>query len=158
MKFAIGSTRAGLSLKKEVIAHLLKKGHTLDDLGMQEGGEFVPYHIAAANVAKAVSERKYEKAIIICGTGAGSAIMANKFPGVYAVHCTNAFEGKRASSVNNANVLVLAEWLTPHQHAVEIVDAWLDTAFGEGFEEDWQKFLKNCYEEIRAMEKENFKQ
>lgn len=157
MKFAIGCTRAGLALKKEVISHLEKKGHSLDDLGMKEGGEFVPYHVAAANVAKAVSQGEYEKAIIICGTGAGSAIVANKFPGVYAVHCTNAFEGRRASSVNNANVLVLAEWLTPPQHAAEIIDAWLGTKFGEGFEEDWQNFLKNCYEEIRAMEKENFK-
>lgn len=157
MKFAIGSTRAGLMLKKEVIAHLEKKGYTVDDLGMKEGGEFIPYHIAAANVAQAISAGKYEKGIIICGTGAGSTIVANKFPGVYAVHCTNTFEGKRASSVNNANVLVLAEWLTPFQHATEIIDAWLCTKFGEGFEEDWQKFLKNCYEEIRAMEKENFK-
>ncbi|MCX7680278.1 MAG: RpiB/LacA/LacB family sugar-phosphate isomerase [Spirochaetes bacterium] len=157
MKFAIGSTRAGLALKKEVIAYLEKLGHAVDDLGMKEGGDFVPYHVAASNVAKAVSNGDYEKAIIICGTGAGSTIVANKFPGVYAVHCTNSFEGRRAAAVNNANVLVLAEWLTPPQHAVEIIDAWLCTKFGEGFDEDWKEFLKNCYQEIQAMEKENFR-
>ena len=51
---------------------------------------------AAANVARAISEGKYERGVIICGTGAGSAIVANKFKGVYAVHCTNGFEAKRA--------------------------------------------------------------
>jgi len=157
MKFAIGTTRAGLTLKKDVIAHLEKKGHTVDDLGMKDGGDFVPYHVAAASVARAVSEGKYPKAVVICGTGAGSAIVANKFPGVYAVHCTNTFEAKRASSVNNANVLVLAEWLTPGQHAAEIIDAWLGTSFGEGFDPEWQKFLRNCVEEIGKMEKELFK-
>jgi ribose 5-phosphate isomerase B len=157
MKFAIGTTRAGLSLKKDVIAHLNKKGHEVDDLGMREGGDFVPYHVAAANVARAVAEGKYSRAVIICGTGAGSAIVANKFPGVYAVHCTNAFEGKRASAVNNANVLVLAEWLTPGQHAAEIIDAWLDTKFGEGFDDEWKKFLQNCFDEIGVLERTMFK-
>lgn len=157
MKFAIGTTRAGLALKKEVIAHLESLGHSVDDLGMKEDGGFVPYHKSAAAVARAVSEEKYEKAIIICGTGAGSVIVANKFPGVDAVHCTNTFEAKKASAVNNANVLVFGEWLTPGQHAKEIIDSWLETSFGDGFEPEWQEFLQNCYNEIREMEKDLFK-
>ncbi len=152
MKFAIGTTKAGLVLKRDIIDYLTKQGHEFDDLGMKEGGEFVPYHVAAANVARAISEGKYEKGIIICGTGAGSTIVANKFKGAYAVHCTNSFEAKRAKAVNNANVLVLAEWLTPGQHAVEITDIWLNASFGEGFEPQWQEFLKNCYNEIQQME------
>ncbi len=157
MKFAIGTTKAGLMLKKDIVACLEEKGHEVDDLGMKEDGEFVPYHCAAASVARAVSEGKYERAVIICGTGAGSAIVANKFKGVYAVHCTNEFEAKRAAAVNNANVLVLAEWLTPGQHGAEIVEAWLNTAFGDGFEPQWQDFLKNCYTEIQEMEEDLFK-
>lgn len=157
MKFAIGTTKAGLILKKDVIAYLKEKGHDVDDLGMQDDGDFVPYHVAAANVARAVSEGTYERGVIICGTGAGSAIVANKFKGVYAVHCSNGFEAKRAMAVNNANVLVLAEWLTPGQHAVEIADIWLNATFGEGFEPQWQDFLNNCYTEIQDMESELFK-
>ena len=157
MKFAIGTTRAGLTLKKDIIDYLTKEGHEVDDLGMKEDGEFVPYHIAAANVARAVSEGKYERGVIICGTGAGSAIVANKFKNVYAVHCTNGFEAKRATAVNNANVLVLAEWLTPGQHGVEITDTWLKTEFGEGFAPEWKEFLKNCYTEIQGMEENLFK-
>ena len=157
MKFAIGTTRAGLTLKKSVIAYLEKQGHQVDDLGMKEDGDFVSYNAAAANVARAVSEKKYEKAIIICGTGAGSAIVANKFKGVYAVHCTNSFEAVKASAVNNANVLVLGEWLTPDKHAEEIIQLWLDTSFGSGFEKEWQDFLQNCYDEIKTLEEGNFK-
>lgn len=157
MKFAIGTTRAGLSLKKDVIEHFESLGHSVDDLGMKEDGDFVPYHKSAAAVAKAVSEKKYEKAVIICGTGAGSVITANKFPGVYAVHCTSIFEAKKASAVNNANVLIFGEWLTPGNHAKEIINAWLETSFGEGFEPEWQEFLQTCYEEIQDLEKDLMK-
>jgi ribose 5-phosphate isomerase B len=156
MTFAIGTTRAGLTLKKDIAAYLKGKGHDVDDVGMQDDGEFVPYHVAAANVARAVSEGRCERGVIICGTGAGSAIVANKFKGVYAVHCSNGFEAKRAMAVNNANVLVLAEWLTPGPHAVEIADIWLNTAFGEGFAPDWQAFLETCYKEIQGLEAELF--
>ena len=157
MKFAIGCTRAGLILKKDVIAHLAKLGHDADDLGMKEGGEFMPYNVSAANVARAVSEAVYARGIIICGTGAGSAIVANKFKGVYAVHCTSTYEAKKASAVNNANVLVLAEWLTPGQHAAEIIDGWLSTSFGEGFDPEWQKFLQNCFDEVKRLEEKLMK-
>lgn len=157
MKFAIGTTRAGLALKKDIIEHLSSQGHSVDDLGMKEDGEFVPYHKSAAAVAKAISEGKYEKAVIICGTGAGSVITANKFPGVYAVHCTSIYEAEKASAINGANVIVFGEWLTPGPHAKEIINAWLDTPFGEGFEPQWQDFLDNCRKEISDMEKDLFK-
>jgi ribose 5-phosphate isomerase B len=156
MKFAIGTTRAGLTLKRDVIEHLEGLDHLVFDLGMKEEGEFVPYHESAAAVAAAISRGEYEKGIIICGTGAGSVIVANKFRGVYAVHCTNSFEGKMASAVNNANVLVLGEWLTPGNHARHIIDEWLNTSFGEGFEPEWQEFLRNCYKEIQDLEEKQF--
>lgn len=157
MNFVIGSTRAGLQLKRTIIDYLTKQGHYVDDVGMKDENNFVPYHVAAANVASLISQGKYEKGIIICGTGAGSAIVANKFKGVYAVHCTNSFEAKKASAINNANVLVLAEWLTPANHAFEIIHDWLTTPFGSGFDQEWQKFLGNCINEIKTMENRNFK-
>ncbi len=157
MQFVIGSTRAGLQLKRSIIDYLIKQGHTVEDVGMKDEEHFVPYHISAANVASLISQGKYEKGIIICGTGAGSAIVANKFKGVYAVHCTNSFEAKKASAINNANVLVLAEWLTPANHAFEIINDWLSTSFGSVFEEEWQKFLANCLSEIKEIEYKNFK-
>jgi len=73
------------------------------------------------------------------------------------VHCSNSFEAKKAVAVNNSNVLVLAEWLTPGKHAEEIVGDWLNTDFGEGFAPEWKEFLSNCVKEIRDMENDLFK-
>ena len=157
MKMAIGSTKAGLTLKAEIIKFLEGLGHQVDDLGMKADGEFVPYYESAANVAAAVSRGEYEKAIIICGTGAGSVIVANKFKGVYAVHTSSEYESSRATIINKANVLCLGEWITAPQHGIEIVKAWLNANFGEGFEPKWQEFLENGYEEVKKIETKNLK-
>ena len=156
-KIVIGSTRAGLTLKKDLIAHLENKGFQVDDVGMKEDGEFVPYHKAAAAVASRVSEKKYEKGVIVCGTGAGSTIVAAKFKGVYPVHVTNTYMAQQAKAINNCNMLVFGEWLSPAKHACLMLDAWLATEFTEGNADDWKLFLKNCFKEIGEMEEENFK-
>jgi len=157
MKLAIGSTRAGLALKDELVEHLTGLGHIVADLGMKADGPFVPYYEAAAAVAAAVSKGEYPRAIIICGTGAGSAIVANKFRGVYAVQASSEYEGRRATIVNNANVLCLGEWITPSQHAIEIVDAWLGAEFTEGFEPEWEEFLRDAVAKIEGIEAENLR-
>ncbi|MDR2847602.1 MAG: RpiB/LacA/LacB family sugar-phosphate isomerase [Bacteroidales bacterium] len=155
-KIIIGSTRAGLTLKKELIAYLESKNFQVDDVGMKEGGEFVPYHKAAAAVAQGVSEKKYDKGVIICGTGAGSVITAAKFKGVYPVHVVNTFTAQQAKAVNNCNVIVFGEWLTPAKHAFQLVDTWLETEFTDGVDDDWKIFLKNCVKEIGDLENEHF--
>jgi ribose 5-phosphate isomerase B len=155
-KIIIGSTRAGLSLKKDLIAYLESKGFQVDDVGMKEDGEFVPYHKAAAAVARGVSEKKYDRGVIICGTGAGSTIVAAKFKGVYPVHVVNTFMAQQAKAINNCNVLVFGEWLSPAKHACLMLDAWLAAEFTEGNTEDWKIFLKNCVKEIGELEEEHF--
>ena len=156
-KIIIGSTRAGLTLKKDLIAHLESKGFQVDDVGMKDEGEFVPYHKAAAAVACGVSEKKYDRGVIICGTGAGSTIVAAKFKGVYPVHVMNTFMAQQAKAINNCNVLVFGEWLSPAKHACLMLDTWLKAEFTEGNTEDWKLFLKNCVKEIGEMEEEHFK-
>ncbi len=153
----IGCTRAGLALKKELIAYLEGKGYQVDDVGMKEDGEFVPYHKAAAAVARGISEKKYEQGIAICGTGAGSVITAAKFKGVYPVHVTNTFMAEKAKAVNDCNLLVFGEWLTPPAHAFQMVDAWLQTEFGAGVNDEWKIFLRNCVNEIGDLENEQLK-
>ena len=157
MKIAIGSTKAGLTLKDELITFLGECGYEVDDLGMKKDGDFVPYYESAAAVASAVSRGEYPSAIIICGTGAGSVIIANKFKGVYAVHASSEYEGSRATIINDANVLCLGEWITPPQHGKEIVKAWLDAKFTEGFEPQWKDFLRGGVEAVKKIESENLK-
>jgi len=156
-KIIIGTTSAGLSLQKEVIKHLESKGFQVDVVGVKKGGENVPYHIAAAAVAKGISEKNYDKGIIICATGAGSVITAAKFKGVYPVHVTDTFMAQQAKAINNCNVLVFGAWLSPAKYACLMIDAWLKTEFTEGSSDDWKLFLKKCLQEIEEMEDENFK-
>ena len=155
-KIIIGSTRAGLTLKKDLIVYLENKGFQVDDAGMKEGGEFVPYHKAAAAVACGVSEKRYERGVIICGTGAGSTIVAAKFKGVYPVHVVNTYMAQQAKAINNCNVLVFGEWLSPVKHACLMLDAWLETEFTAGVDDNWKLFLTNCVKEIEEMEEEHF--
>ena len=157
MKIAIGSTRAGLTLKDQIKKFLEDQGHTVTDLGMKVDGEFVPYHEAAAHVAAGVSEGKYPRGIIICGTGAGSSIVANKFKGVFAVYAGSEYEARQAAVINDANVLTLGEWLTPPQHGIEIVKAWLGGTFGKGFEPQWQEFLREACDAVKKIDEENLK-
>ena len=155
-KIVIGCTRAGLTLKKDLIAHLQSKGFQVDDVGMKEDGEFVPYHKAAEAVARCVAEKKYERGVIICGTGAGSVITAAKFKGVYPVHAVNEFMAQQAKAINNCNVLVFGEWLSPAKHACLMLDAWLNAEFTEGVADEWKVFLKKCVTEIGELENEQF--
>jgi ribose 5-phosphate isomerase B len=153
----IGSTRAGLTLKKELIAYLESKGFQIEDVGMKDERKFIPYHLAAAAVARGISEKRYRCGIIVCGTGAGSVITAAKFKGVYPVHVFNAFTAQQAKAVNNCNVLVFGEWLTPPKHAFQLVDVWLETNFTDGVDDEWKRFLSNCVKEIGYIEDKNFK-
>ena len=156
-KIIIGSTRAGLTLKADLISHLESRGYQVDDVGMKADGDFVPYHKAAAAVAAGVSEKKYDRGIIICGTGAGSVIVAAKFKGVYPVHVMNTFMAQQAKAINNCNVLVFGEWLSPAKHACLMLDTWLDAEFTEGVADDWKIFLSNCVKDIAELENEHFK-
>jgi len=145
---AIGCTRAGLTLKKALIEYLQNKGFEVDDLGMKEGGDFVPYNRAAAAVAEGISKGRYQRGIIICGTGAGSVITAARFKGVYPVHAFDCYTADRAKAVNNCNALVLGEWITHPNVAYGIVDAWMNAKFGDGSTPEWADFLANCIKEI----------
>ncbi len=155
-RIVIGSTRAGLTLKERIIAFLERKGFHVEDVGMRRDGEFVPYHRAAMAVGEAVSSGAFERGIIICGTGAGSVITAAKFKGVYPVHVTNTYMARQARAVNDCNVLVFGEWLTPPEHAFEMVDAWLNTRFGDGVDPEWKKTLAGFLDEIRTFESKQF--
>ena len=152
----IGNDHGGYQMKKHIIEYLKDKQIAFRDIG-SDSVEIVRYPYFAARIAKAVSVGTISRGILICSTGIGMSIIANKFKGVYAVHCTNSLEAKRSVAINNANMLVLAEWLTPGQHGIEIADSWLNASFGEGFDPDWKEFLKKCYTEIQDMEEEQFK-
>lgn len=127
----IGSDHGGLQLKDSIAAFLTERGIVFKDCGTFDESS-VDYPDYAEKVAEAVSLGEVESGILVCGTGIGISIAANKFPGVRAALATDAFMAQMAKEHNNANILVLGGRTTSPETGREIVAAWLDAAFAGG--------------------------
>ncbi|MGD1703958.1 RpiB/LacA/LacB family sugar-phosphate isomerase [Dapis sp. BLCC M229] len=112
MKIAIGSDYYGFDLKEAVKQHLQNKGIEIEDIGVNNSTEEKPYYQVAAQVSKMVGSQQVERGILVCGTGMGMAIIANKYPHVYAAFCENSFAAEKSRSINNSNVLTLGGFVT----------------------------------------------
>ena len=137
MKLAIGSDKSGFAVKEAVKAWLSETGVEFDDLGTVDLNDVHPYYRVASEVAPRVQDGSYEKAILICGTGAGMSVVANKFKGVHAVACEGVYSAKMARAINNANVLCMGGWIVGPELAIEMVKAFLNTAWCQDLE-DWR--------------------
>ena len=128
MKIAIASDHAGFSLKEDVKKHLQEFGHEYKDFGTYSE-DSVDYPDYASLVCNSISENMFERGILICGTGIGMSIAANKFPGIMAALCYDAESAKLSREHNDSNVLVLGGRITNSDVARDIVSSWLDTKF-----------------------------
>ena len=137
MKIAIGSDKSGFAAKEAVKAYLAEAGVEFDDLGTTDLNDVHPYYQVAGEVAPLVQNGTYGKAILICGTGAGMSVVANKFKGVYAVASEGVYSAKMARAINNANVLCMGGWIVGPEMAVEMVKTFLATAWCQDLE-DWR--------------------
>jgi ribose 5-phosphate isomerase B len=157
MKIAIASDLSGYPLKKAIAAHLSEKGGMeVLDFGIESEEQPQPYYIQAPKVARAVATGEAEKGILICGTGQGMAIVANKHKGIYACVVDDIFSGERSKIINNANIITLGGWITAPFLGVQIVDAWLAMSFTEKMEFK-KDFLTNAFNKVVELENENFK-
>jgi ribose 5-phosphate isomerase B len=127
----IASDHAGFALKRAVLVALEGRGHPIVDLGTN-GPESVDYPDFATRVARAVQGGQAALGVLICGTGIGMSIVANKYRGIRAALCTSEFEAKMARAHNDANVLCLGERVVGPGLAKSIVEAFVDTAFEGG--------------------------
>lgn len=131
MRVAIGADHGGVALKEAVRDHLRANGHDVEDLGTF-GTDSVDYPAIALAVARSVAAGGADAGILVCGTGIGMAIVANKVPGIRAANVTAPKFAALARQHNDANVLALAGRFTPESLALEIVDVFLGTAFEGG--------------------------
>lgn len=131
MKIAIGSDHAGYELKEKIAEHLKKQGIRIEDYGTN-GNDSVDYPDFAVAVAESVSKGKVDTGILICGTGIGMSIAANKFPHVRAALCYDVFSAEMSRRHNNANILVLAGRVLKSDLAIKMVDVWLKAEFEGG--------------------------
>lgn len=128
MRVYIGADHAGYELKAHLKPVLEAQGVEVVDVGT-EGPESVDYPDFAKVVARAVSEGEVERGILICGTGIGMSITANKFPGVRAGLVNDLYAARMCREHNDCNILVLAARVVDYELAPQIVDTWLATPF-----------------------------
>lgn len=127
----IGSDHGGLELKSVLSEALRQRGLEIADLGT-DNGDSVDYPDFAEKVAGAVSRGEAQQGILICGTGIGMSIVANKFPGVRAALVTDEYMARMAKEHNNANILVLGGRVLEAMTACRIVGVWLDAVYEGG--------------------------
>jgi ribose 5-phosphate isomerase B len=128
---ALGSDHGGLVLKEAVKKLLEERGLLLEDCGTDNGNS-VDYPDFGEKVAQLVSSGRAELGVLVCGTGIGMSIVANKFPKVRAALVTDTFMARMAKEHNNANILVLGGRVLDEQEAREMVTTWLDATFEGG--------------------------
>ena len=131
MKLVIACDHAGCEVKNEVIAALEGKGYEVKDFGCYTN-ESVNYPDYAHLVCKAIQDKEAELGILICGTGIGMSMAANKHKGIRAALCSDVFSAKMTKEHNNANVICLGGRVTGRELAFMIVDAWYDAEFQGG--------------------------
>ena len=129
MKIIIDADDAAFELKKTLVDHLLSKGIEVADLDFHSEKPDATYPEVGYNLAKMVRDEKLERAILICGTGLGMAMIANKVEGVYAGVCHDVYSAERLRMSNNAQVLTMGARVVGDELAKTIVDAWLEAEF-----------------------------
>ena len=152
MKIAIGSDKSGFSAKEAIKAYLTEIGADFADLGTVTLDEVHPYYQVASEVAPKVQSGEFDRAVLICGTGAGMAVVANKYKGVYAVACESIYSAKMCRAINNANVMAMGGWIVGPEMAVEMTKTFLATDWCQDLE-DWRAAnMHNFAAQVSAIE------
>jgi ribose 5-phosphate isomerase B len=131
MRIAVGSDHAGYHLKEAVKAYLAGAGHQVLDMGTH-GTDSTDYPLYAAQVAQAVTAGQAERGVLVCGSGLGMCMTANRFHGARAVLAPTLEHARLGRLHNDANILCLGERLTPRTEALAMLQVFLDTAFEGG--------------------------
>ena len=131
LRIAVGADHGGFALKAALIEWLRAMGHEVADLGTHSATP-CDYPAVAFKVATAVAQRQFDRGVLLCKSGVGIAIVANKVRGIRAAVCHDLFDAERSRAHNDANVLVLGAERLPQARAKRIVAAWFRTAFETG--------------------------
>ena len=131
MKIAFGSDHAGYELKDRLMAYVKERGFDAENLGGFKP-EAIDYPLAGRQVAEAVAASKYDLGVLICGTGVGISIAANKVPGIRAVVCSEPYSAVMSRRHNNSNILAMGARVVGDELALMILEQWLDAEFEGG--------------------------
>jgi len=149
VKIIIGSDTSGFALKQKVVKALAEDGYEIKDVGCYSADE--GYYLDAAEpVCKGVQSGEYNKGILICGTGQGMNISANKFTGIRSALCYDLFTAKMSRADSDANVLCTGGWCVEPDKGVELVKVWLSSDYYDPNNEYGINRMKEFEKEMRA--------
>lgn len=157
MKLVIGSDKAGFKLKESIMQMLVQQGHEIEDVGTVNEDDPKPHTLTAPAAARQIAAKKAERGILICGTGMGMAITANKYKGIYAAVTESVYSAEYCRKINDANILCIGAFIVGETMAKEMVNTFLRTDFVQGFPAWRSEFLHGQNKLLAEIEKENFK-
>lgn len=131
MKLAVGNDHVAVGMKREIVEYLLEKGMEVIDAGTNSEERF-DYPVSGYRVAKMVAEHKADGGILICGTGVGISLAANKVRGIRACVCSDPYTAKLSKQHNNTNIIAFGSRVIGIETAKMIVDEWLNASFEGG--------------------------
>jgi len=157
MRILIGADKAGYELKEYVVEHLSSSQHEVTNLGPFDVEERVSFVDMADVLCKKILQGEADRGILICGTGMGMSLAANKHKGIYAAVVESTYTARLSRLINNANVLCMGGFVLVKNRAFEIVDTFLETNFLQDFEQWRVDFLTAQLDQLRELEEENYK-
>jgi ribose 5-phosphate isomerase B len=152
LTIAVACDPGGFLLKVAVLEYLSEREDIkIIDYGMKDPSEPIMYPLQAPKVASAVQKGIADLGILICGTGQGMAMVANKYKGVYAAVVDSIFSAERSKIINNANIITMGGMITAPKLGQELVKAWLDVGFTEKME-DRAQIIEDNYKQVQELE------
>jgi len=155
-KLFIGSDKSGYELKEAVVAYLKENNYDFEDIGTTDVENPFGFFEVADKGSKAIQAGTYDRGILICGTGMGMSIVANKHEGVHAAAVESTFAAEKCRAINDANVLCMGGWIIAPIVGVEMARLFLETEFTQNLE-DWRaNNLRKARTIVREIEKNSF--
>lgn len=152
MKLIIGSDKGGFAVKEAIAEYLRETGIDFEDIGTKDVNNPMSHVEVASTAGELISNGKADRGILVCGTGMGMAITANKFKGVYAALVESQYAAVYARKINDANVLCLGGFIVGPAMAKEIADSFLHTEFLEKFPQWRIDYLTGQMQALKAVE------
>lgn len=149
MKIIVAADPFALSLKTPLVAYLQENGHEVTDLGATEEKQ-IPYYESCVLACEALQAGKADRGILMCGTGMGMAVIANRYKGITAAVVESVFAARMCRAINDANVLCLGSMIWGGWMAQEAVDAFLTTNLADGLPQ-YADFLKQAHQKVQAI-------
>ena len=158
MKLAIAADKGGFELTEHLLPRLRAKGHEITDVGMKEADKPVWWHEGCRAAVALLRSGAVEAVILICGSGAGMAMLANKHEGVFAVACESPYTARLARQFLGANVLTMGGYVVGKGQGEMIADTFLETGFAQGETPERVAYLTGQLRDLQQMDKDCFEQ